>query len=95
VRPLLCAGDSPMSKTIQNLGVLLLLTLLQADRPNRWQPQRVELGMKTATDANGTSRVTVTALYGVCETVDGTRRLLRQGIPLAVTVGKSTGEERM
>ncbi len=65
-----------------------LLAIARIDRPNRLQPQCVELEMKTATDADGASRVIATALYRVCENTDGTHRLLRQDIPIAVTVGK-------
>jgi len=65
-----------------------LLVVSQIDRPNRSQPQRVELDMKTATDANGTPRVIATALYRVRENIDGARCLLRQDIPITVTIGK-------
>jgi hypothetical protein len=65
-----------------------LLITSQIDRPDRSRSQRVELDMSTATDANGTSKLVVTALYRVCEDTDGTRRLLRQDIPITVTVGK-------
>ena len=65
-----------------------LLVVAQIDRPNRSQPQHVELDLKTATDAKGMSRLVATALYRVREGTDGTRRLLRQDIPITVTVGK-------
>lgn len=60
----------------------------QSDRSGRSQPQRVECDIETATDASGTSKLVATALYHVREEADGTSRLLRQDIPITVTVGK-------
>ncbi len=67
---------------------LQLVVVSPIDRPNRSQPQNVELDLSTATDTNGTSKLVATALYRVCEGTDGARRLLRQDIPITVTVGK-------
>jgi PAS domain-containing protein len=58
------------------------------DRPDRAQPQHVECDIGTPTDANGTSRLLACALYEVCHGEDGTSRLLRQDIPIMITVDK-------
>jgi len=65
-----------------------LLVASQTERPDRSRPQRVELEIGTASDANGTSRLIAYALYHVREDADGTSRFLRQDIPITVTVGK-------
>lgn len=58
------------------------------DRPDRSPPLRVECDIGTPTDANGTSRLLAYALYQVCNGKDKTCRLLRQDIPITITVGK-------
>ena len=58
------------------------------DRPDRSQPQHIECDIGTPTDANGTSRLLAYALYQVCNGEDKTCRLLRQDIPITITVGK-------
>jgi tetratricopeptide (TPR) repeat protein len=57
-------------------------------QPDSAQPQRVECDISTAPGANGTSRLVATALYRVREETDGVSRLLRQDLPITVTVGK-------
>lgn len=65
-----------------------LLVAAPADRADRSRPQRVEIEIGTATDANGTSRLLATLLYRVCADADGKYRFLRQDVPITITVGK-------
>jgi hypothetical protein len=58
------------------------------NRLERSQPQNIECDIGTPTDANRTSRLPAYALYEVCLGEDGTSRLLRQDIPITITVGK-------
>ncbi len=65
-----------------------LVIASRLDRPDSSQPQLMECDISTAPDANGPSGLVATALYHVREEAEDADRLLRQDIPITVTIGK-------